>query len=117
MPGVAIEKKVVSISPKRQITIPQKFFKKIGFDKEAECIIRGNELIIRPAKVMSNGEFSELILEELIEQGLSGKELLNAFKKEQAKVRPAVENMLLNANAAARGEAEYETVGDIFGEA
>lgn len=116
MSGVAIEKKIVSISPKRQITIPQKFFKKIGFDKEAECVVRGNELVIRPAKVTGNGEFSELILEELIDQGLSGKELLNAFKKEQAKVRPAVENILLNASAAARGEAEYETVDDVFGE-
>lgn len=42
------EQKRVSISSKRQMTIPQKFFKELQFTDKAECFVRGNELIIRP---------------------------------------------------------------------
>ena len=44
---VPMEMKKVSISAKRQITIPQKFFTMLGFDTEAECIVRGNDLLER----------------------------------------------------------------------
>lgn len=37
--SVLMEMKKVSISAKRQITIPQKFFSMLGFDAEAECNI------------------------------------------------------------------------------
>ena len=42
------EQKRVRISSKRQMTIPQKFFKALEFTDKAECFVRGNELIIRP---------------------------------------------------------------------
>ncbi|MEA4847868.1 MAG: hypothetical protein VB106_11610 [Clostridiaceae bacterium] len=44
----ALNKKRITISAKRQITIPQKFFEMLDFGGEAECILRGKELIIRP---------------------------------------------------------------------
>ena len=110
------EKKIVSISSKRQITIPQKYFTMLGFDDEAECLVRGNELIIRPAKKYSGGEFAEQILAELIAQGYSGDELLSQFKKRQAQVRPAVEAMIAEAEEAARCRGEYSTYDDIFGD-
>ena len=113
--GIGLEKKTVSISSKRQITIPQKFFTLLGFSEEAECIVRGNELVLRPAKPVSGGEFAENILAELIGRGLSGEELLSAFKEEQAKVRPAVEAMLADAENAASGVGEYATYEDVFG--
>ena len=55
-----VDRKVLSISSKRQITIPQKFYQTLGFGNEAECIVHGNELIIRPVKTVSGGEFAEL---------------------------------------------------------
>lgn len=111
----AMDRKIVSISSKRQITIPQKFFNLLGFGNEAECVVRGNELVIRPTRVASGGEFAEQILADLVGQGLSGDELLIAFKEAQAKVRPAVESMLVAAEKAASGEGEYATYDDIFG--
>lgn len=48
--SASMESKKVSISSKRQITIPQKFFTLLGFNTEAECIMRGNELVLRPVK-------------------------------------------------------------------
>lgn len=34
--------------------------------------MHGNELIIRPVRTVSSGEFAEQILSELIDEGLSG---------------------------------------------
>jgi len=114
--GATVDKKIVSISSKRQITIPQKFFAMLGFTDEAECIVRGNELIVRPARQNAGGEFAEQILADLIAQGLSGNELLTQFKAKQAKVRPAVEAMIAEAEEAAHGNGEYSTYEDIFGD-
>ena len=113
--NAVMERKKVSISAKRQITIPQKFFTMLGFDDEAECILRGNELVIRPVKESSGGEFAEQILTDLVKRGLSGDELIKAFKAEQKKVRPAVEEMLAEAKNTADGNAEYLTYNDVFG--
>lgn len=110
-----MEKKTVSISQKRQFTIPAKFFEALGFDTEAECMIRGSELVIRPVKQTSGGEFAEQILAELIAQGLTGAALLVAFKERQAQMRRAVDCMLLDAEQAAEGKAEYVTYEEIFG--
>ena len=111
---VSMDMKRVSISAKRQITIPQKFFTMLGFDTEAECIVRGNELVLRPVKANSGGEFAEQILADLIAQGYSGKELLDRFKEEQKKIRPAVEKMLVEAQRAAASESEYFSYEDVF---
>lgn len=112
--NATMEKKIVSISSKRQITIPQKFFALLGFDTEAECVVRGNELIVRPAKTNAGGEFAEYILADLIAQGLNGDELLKAFKNKQAKVRPAVEAMIADADEVAMGNGEFYTYDDVF---
>ena len=81
-----MDRKIVSISSKRQITIPQKFFTALGFTDKAECLVRGNELVIRPARVSAGDGFAEHILAELIAEGLSGNELLTEFKAKQAKI-------------------------------
>lgn len=113
--SVPMEIKRLSISAKRQITIPQKFFAMLGFDTEAECMVRGNELVIRPAKTNTGGEFAEQILADLIGQGYSGNELLQQFKLAQSKLHPAVEEMIGEAKAAAVSAAEYDSYDDVFG--
>lgn len=110
-----MEIKKIAISAKRQITIPQKFFSTLGFDTEAECMIRGNELVIRPIKVSAGGEFAEQILADLIKQGYSGEELLSRFKKAQSQIRPAVEGILEEAKLAAAAESPSVSYNDVFG--
>lgn len=114
--ALKVNRKIVNISSKRQITIPQKFYKTLGFADEAECLIRGNELIIRPIKTIAGGEFAEQILADLINQGFSGEELLSEFKKRQTQIRPAVETMLAEAEGIAEGNSEYASYEDVFGE-
>jgi len=113
--GTKMNRKVLSISSKRQITIPQKFYQALGFADEAECVLHGDELIIRPVKTVSGGEFAEQILAELIAEGLSGEVLLSRFKERQAQIRPAVEAMLADAEDAAEGKGDFATYDDVFG--
>lgn len=110
-----IEQKRVTITSKRQFTIPQKFYTELGFDKEADCILGEGMLIIKPASVYSGGEFDEQILEELVAEGYSGKQLLKEFKARRAKIRPAVEALLEEAKKAVLGQGKYSTYEDIFG--
>lgn len=112
--GTPMNRKTIRISEKRQVTIPQKFYEALGFSTEAECILRGNEIVLRPVKEQGGGEFAEQILADLIKQGLSGNQLLEEFKKAQKKVRPAVEAMLTQAEQAARGEGESYSYEDVF---
>jgi bifunctional DNA-binding transcriptional regulator/antitoxin component of YhaV-PrlF toxin-antitoxin module len=109
-----IIKKRISVSQKRQITIPIEFFKSIGVDKEVDCYLQNNAIVIRP--VHENiGEFDEQILADLISQGLSGQELLTKFKQAHHQIRPAVESLLKEAHLAAEGKAPFSTYEDVFG--
>ena len=109
------EQKRVSISSKRQFTIPQKFYSELGFDRDAICTMADGMLIIQPAPRVPGGEFAENILAELVDEGYSGQELLNEFKERQAKIRPAVEVLLEKARDAACGKGKYATYDEIFG--
>lgn len=111
-----LERKIVSISPKRQITIPQKFFRKLGFGSEAECILRGSEIIIRPAKTMSSGAYSEYILEDLLKEGYTGDSLLEEFKIRYQEIDSSLESLIAEADAAAEGTGDYVTMEELFGE-
>lgn len=111
----APEQKRVTITSKRQFTIPQKFYVELGFEKEAVCTVGDGMLIIQPVTSSPSGDFAEQILRDLISEGYSGNELLEEFKARQTKVRPAVEKMLEAAKAAAQGVGEYSTYDDIFG--
>ncbi len=60
-----------------------------------------------------NWEFAYLILEDLINDGLSGEELLREFKKRQTMIRPAVGEMLEQAGIAANGDGESYSYDEI----
>ena len=107
--------KIIAISPKRQVTIPQKFFSLFQFGSQAKISATDNGILIQPADNFSNGEFDVQILQDLVQKGLSGQQLINAFKESKTKVRPAVEAMLLNAKRIAHDEADFDTLDDIFG--
>lgn len=109
------EQKRITITSKRQLTIPKKFFTELGFENDALCTMANGVLIIEPAPKASGGEFAEQILADLISDGYSGTELLREFKARQAKVRPSVEIMLKAARSAAQGKGNYETFNDVFG--
>jgi bifunctional DNA-binding transcriptional regulator/antitoxin component of YhaV-PrlF toxin-antitoxin module len=106
-------KKRISVSQKRQITIPIEFFNSLGIEKEVECYLQNNAIVIRPVRE-NTGEFDEQILADLISQGLSGQELLERFKELRRKIRPAVERLLDEARLAAAGKTQFSTYEDVF---
>ena len=106
-------RKRISVSQKRQITIPVEFYNSVGIDKEVECYVQNNAIVIRPVRE-SGGEFDEQILADLIAQGLSGQELLNKFKETRRQIRPAVERLLNEAHLVAQGKASSNSYEDVF---
>ena len=109
-----ILKKRISVSQKRQITIPIEFFNSVGIDKEVECYVQNNAIVIRPVRE-TGGEFDEEILADLITQGFLGTQLLEKFKETRHRVRPAVERLLDEAQLASQGKADSSSYEDIFG--
>ena len=111
------QKKRVTISSKRQITIPQAFFKKLGFSDYAECYVEDDKLIICPEKKEGSEEmFGDLVLEELIAKGLSGQKLLNEYRGQMRKISEAVYAVKQDAAKVAEGQGKYYTVDEVFGE-
>ena len=69
-------------------------------------------------KVKNAGSaFSEEILEDLINQGFTGEKLLSEFKKMNKKIRPAIEDLIEEADEIARkASIDYkDPTDDIFG--
>lgn len=110
-----MERKIISVSGKRQITIPQEYFEVLGFSKEAECILQNNAIVIRPIRENTGSEFSEQILADLIAEGISGEELLVRFKEMNKKIAPAMNRLIDEADSIAKGERKSATITDIFG--
>ena len=109
------ERKIISVSGKRQITIPQKYFEMLGFSNEAECILQNNAIVIRPIRENTGSEFSEQILADLIAQGFSGQVLLEKFKEVSKKIAPAMDKLIDEADRIAKGDPKSATMTDIFG--
>lgn len=109
-----MESKIISVSKKRQITIPLKFYQYLELDNEVQCTLEDGAIVIRPLQ-RDSGEFSVEILKDLIAQGYSGDELVKQFETQSKKIKKAITNMLEEADAIAAGEKTSDSFEDIFG--
>lgn len=112
MPKVA-DRKRVTISVKRQFTIPQKYYESLGFESDAECILQDGGIFIRPLR-NAGSDFSEEILADLVAQGLSGQELLARFKEQTKKVKPAVRKMIDKADEVVKSGVGKRSIDELF---
>ena len=71
---------------------------------------------IKPTKNTSGGEFSEFILSDLIAQGYEGKKLLKMFKEKSRLVRPAVEELIREADEFAKSGEGCLSYDELFTE-
>lgn len=113
--SISTRRRIISVSNKRQITIPQKYFEILGFSNQAECVLQNNAIVIRPIREDSGSEFSEQILADLIAQGFSGQELLIKFKEMSKRSALALSKLVDEADSIARGEKKAATMADVFG--
>ena len=108
-------RKIISVSPKRQITIPLKFYKQLGMENEVECFVQNGALVIRPIRNGQN-ELSIEILKDLVAQGYSGDALVRRFEDEHKVIRKAVSIMLDEAELIASGDLSAASFTDVFGQ-
>ena len=110
--------KIVSISQKRQITIPQKYFSRFHFGCHAKISVLDNGILVEPAENIfnSSGEFDVQVLQDLIQQGFNGQGLIEAFKEQREKIPSAIKAMKEEAHNIACGTSDFEKTEDIFGE-
>jgi len=113
MKGDFMERKIISVSKKRQITIPLQFFEYLNLESEVECSIENNAIVIRPL-TRDSGEFSVEILKDLVSQGYSGDELIKQFESQSKNIKKAVRNMLVEADEIVTGQRTSASFGDIF---
>lgn len=110
MKSQPISTKQIRVSDKRQITIPKRFYERLGMEDSLICELRGNEIILRPAPIEE--DFSAEILKEIVNEGYEGEELIAAFQERKSKIRPAVEALMAEADQVAQaftGTGDEET--------
>ena len=109
-----VERKIISVTGKRQITIPQKYYNLLGMGKEIECELSDNALILRPFR--NDSGFATEILKDLVSQGLSGNELIQVFEKQQRNIAMAINELSEEADEIASGSRKGASVEEVFGE-
>ena len=108
--------KRISVSNKRQITIPLEYYKALKIENEVECILKDNSIIIRPVIDTSQDNFADFILEDLIKEGYEGKKLLEEFKKRKNKIKAAIKEVENEATKVAEDDEPYSSIEDVFKE-
>jgi len=103
--------KRISVSSKRQISIPKEFYETLNIGDEVNLELYQNQLVIRPIREGFD-DFSEEILADLIEEGYSGADLMAEFKNRKAQLGNAVDSLIAETIA----EGKITTVADLFGE-
>lgn len=103
--------KRISVSSKRQISIPKEFFEQLNIGDEVTLELYRNHLVLRPIHE-SFDDFSDEILEDLVSEGFSGKELITEFKHRKAQIKKATESLI----AETLSKGKRTTIEDLFGE-
>jgi bifunctional DNA-binding transcriptional regulator/antitoxin component of YhaV-PrlF toxin-antitoxin module len=102
--------KRISVSKKRQISIPKEYFDHLNLGEEVTLELYGNHLVLKPLRE-SFDDFSEEILEELIAEGYSGSDLMTEFRQRKAQLGTAVESLISET-----ARTETVNIDDLFGE-
>jgi antitoxin component of MazEF toxin-antitoxin module len=102
--------KKISVSAKRQMTIPKEFYDELQLDSEVTCQIVDGALIIKP--VPKPLDFSEFILSDLVKEGYEGVELVKEFTYRKTQMNDALHKMVEEAKDY--DYKSYETAADYF---
>jgi len=111
--GGIMDRKIINVTGKRQITIPLKFYERLNFGKEVECFLTEDAIVLRPFS-HSDDSFTMEILKDLVSQGFQGDELLTKFAEQRQNIKRAVGMMIDEADDIATGKCKSATTKDIF---
>jgi len=110
-----LERKIINVTGKRQVTIPLKFYERLRLGKEVECFLTDESIVIRPLST-SNDNFTMEILKDLVSQGYSGDELIEKFSEQRDNIQKALGTLINEADEIASGKRKGTATNDIFGE-
>jgi bifunctional DNA-binding transcriptional regulator/antitoxin component of YhaV-PrlF toxin-antitoxin module len=110
-----IERKIINVTGKRQVTIPLRFYERLRLGKEIECVLTDDAIVLRPLSSSDDG-FTMEILKDLVSQGYSGDELLTKFDEERRNINKAIDLLIVQADEIAKGKRKGATTEEIFGE-
>ena len=113
--NTAMERKIINVTGKRQVTIPLKYFEKLRFGKEVECFLADDAVVIRPLSA-SDDNFTMEILKDLVAQGYGGNELIEEFAKQRGNIQKAIGTLIQEVDEIAAGKRKGAATRDIFGE-
>lgn len=111
-----VKPKKISVSVKRQITIPIEYFNALNIGDEVECTLVDDSIVIKPVRDNSLDEYSELILKDIIEEGYKKEKILEEFKKRRNELKYAAKEMVKEMDKVAEESEKYSTIDDVFGE-
>lgn len=86
--------KRVAVSSKRQISIPKEFYQDLNIQEEIIMEKVGNRLIIRPSNYDNYVDFTEEILQDLIEEGCPKEQLVEKLKERKTNMYPALKRLI-----------------------
>jgi len=109
-----MERKIINVTGKRQVTIPLKFYEKLRFGKEIECVLTDDAIVLRPISTSDDG-FTMEILKDLVAQGYSGDELISRFAEQRTNIYNALGTLIDEADEIAVGKRKGATTEEIFG--
>lgn len=109
-----MEKKIISVSEKRQITLPIQFYNALNIGKEVECSIEGGRLILTPIRREEN-YFASEILADIIAEGVERDQIVKEFNRRSAQMGPAVRRLIEETEQQSE-EGKLASFEDIFGE-
>lgn len=81
---------VRKISSKGQVSIPKAWLEGRGFNEYATIVFTDEGILVKPIELSDNDEFDALILRELIAEGLTGDELVDAWAAEKQALREGI---------------------------
>lgn len=108
-----IDRKVIRISNKRQITIPLKYYETLDLGQEVECVLEENQIILKPVQNQSF-DYSVEILKELVAEGYEGTDLIYAFKNKSNQINQAGATLMDEAEAIGKGDQQGASFQDVF---
>ena len=110
-----MERKIISISDNRQVTIPLRFYERLRLGKEIECVLTDDAIVLRPL-INSYDGFTMEILKDLVSQGYNGDELLTKFAEMRQGINKAIGTLVDEADEIAAGKRISSTTEELFGE-
>lgn len=107
--------KKISVSEKRQITIPKDFFDALNIGKEIECGMVDNYIFIKPVQENFTDEFSEYILQDILKEGYKDKDILEEFKKRRNELKKAAKEFNNDIDDEIKNISNLKGINEVFG--